>query len=464
MLAKPFFSFSISAMKIIVLGAGEVGRHLCDILSKENNDVTVIERSETVAKNTDEEFNVRVLSGNGASAAVLVEAGVKKCDLFLAMTSEDKTNILASSLAKALGAATTVARIHDQTYNETSIINYQKHFGIDYLLNPEALTAVELAKAIRHPGRVAVEYFARGQIEVQQLSLNARSQLVGKPLKDLRLDPGIRIGFVHNEERQEVANAQTILKEGDLVTVFGSAKILDQTRRLFRPELDQRKVSIVLFGGGETTIALIRLLSHPRFKIRILEPDSENCRYLAELFPNVTLIQGDATSLRLLEEEQIGMADYFIACTKDDEDNIMTCIQASKLGAKHCLLLINRADYLQVLDRLKETLGLEMVVSPRLATANQVQRYANRKPYFVLASLPGNKGKIIEITVKDQSVCVGRQLKDIVWPGPCVVAALLRGHEVKVPGAQDLIEARDRLVLITDEEHMPGAVDLLAKE
>ncbi|MCH8474499.1 MAG: Trk system potassium transporter TrkA [Opitutales bacterium] len=449
-------------MKIIIIGAGEVGRHLCDILSEDSHDVTVIEADEGLAREIDEQFNVRVVSGNGSSAHVLQSAGVKKCQLFLAMTSDDGTNILSSSIAKAMGAEVTVARIHDRTYHESEVLNYQKHFGIDHLLNPEALTAVELAKSIRHPGRVAVEYFARGKIEVQQLKLNAQSKLVGTPLKDLRLDPGIRIGFVYGKERQEVANAETVLREDDMVTVFGSAEILDQTRRLFKPELDKQRVTIVLYGGGDTAISLVRLLSHPRFKIRIMEPDPDRCEQLAEVFPHVTIIKGNATSLRLLEEEQVGSADYFVACTKDDEDNIMTCIQASKLGAKHCLLLINRADYLQVIDRLKETLGLELVVSPRLATANQVKRYANRKPYFVLANLPGESGQILEIRVQKKSSVVGMKLRDIKWAGPCVVAALLRGHEVKVPGAEDEVWAGDRLVLIAANDHAKEAVRQLA--
>lgn len=448
-------------MKIVILGAGEVGRHLCETLSRKNNDVTIIERTEEVAREIDEEYNVRVLPGNGASAEVLRIAGVSKCDYFLAMTSDDRTNILSSSVAKAMGAKTTIARIHDQTYSETKIINYQTHFGIDHLLNPEALTAVELAKSIRHPGRVSVENFARGQIEVQQLRLDPKSSLVGKPLRNLRLDSGLRIGFVQNDQRQEVAHANTVLEGGDLVTVFGTSQVLDSFRKVLNPSQADQTVRIVLFGGGETAIALIRLLSHPRFRIRILETDPVKCRVLSEHFPRVTVIHGDATHLRLLEEEQIGTTDYFIACTKDDEDNIMTCIQASKLGAKHCLLLINRADYLQVLDRLKDTLGLEMVVSPRLATGNEVRRYLNRKPYFLHSDLAGESGSIIEIKVSEQCPYRGFALKDIKWPGPTVIVALLRQNEVKVPGAMDLIQPKDRLVLIARREHINALVDVL---
>ena len=448
-------------MKIVILGAGEVGRHLCDTLSMENNDVTIIENKESVAREVDDEYNVRVLTGNGASAEILRQAGINKCDYFLAMTSDDRTNILSSSVAKALGAQVTIARIHDQTYSETGIINYQAHFGIDHFLNPEALTAVEMAKSIRHPGRVSVENFARGQIEVQQLRLDPRSKLVGKPLKELRLDSGIRIGFVQNEERQEVAHANTVLQSGDLITVFGTAKVLDAFRKLLNPGQTDQTVRIALFGGGETAIALIRLLSHPRFRIRVLESNPALCRILSEQFPQVTVIQGDATHLRLLEEEQIGSADYFIACTKDDEDNIMTCIQASKLGAKHCHLLINRADYLQVLDRLKDTLGVELIVSPRLATGNEVRRYLNRKPYFLHADLAGESGSIVEIRVNQHCPYKGVALKDIQWPGHTVIVALLRQNEVKVPGALDEIEAGDRLVIISRKEYIKSLVEVL---
>ncbi|MGF1451057.1 MAG: NAD-binding protein, partial [Opitutales bacterium] len=188
-----------TAMKIVVVGAGEVGRHLCLTLSEERHDVTVIETAERIAEELEESQNVKVVEGNGSSAQVLKEAGAPTCDFFLAMTSEDSVNILSSSLAKAMGAKTTIARVHDRTYADNSLLNYQLHFGIDFLINPEALAAVALAKAIRNPGRVAVENFARGEVEVQQVELSERSRLSGKKLRDIHLPSGVRVGVITRE-------------------------------------------------------------------------------------------------------------------------------------------------------------------------------------------------------------------------------------------------------------------------
>jgi trk system potassium uptake protein len=449
-------------MKIIILGVGEVGQHLCSTLRESRHDVTAIEHNPEVAARLDEELDVRVLQGNGSYAGMLVRAGVKDCDYFLAMTSDDRTNLIASSLAKVLGKnTTTITRIHDQTYNDSSIINYQAHFGIDHLLNPEALSAVELAKAIRNPGRVAVENLARGQIEVQQIRVHPKARVVGKTLADLRLPSGIRVGYVRSGDRQEVAHAGTVLQAGDLVTVFGLPHVVFDQRPLFNPETELDTVRVVLYGAGETSIALIRLLSHPRFKVRVLEKDAALCQALAEAFPKVTVIHGDATSLRLMEEEQIGAADYFVGCTKDDEANVMTCLQASKLGTRHTLLLINRPDYVDVLERLKGTLGLEMVVSPRLATANEVMRYTSRAPYVELARLPSRAGHIVEVKVKPGCAADGKMLKELKWPQNCVVVALLHKSDAIVPGANDVIAGGDRLVAIVKQEQIPEMIKLV---
>ncbi|MGJ3243096.1 MAG: Trk system potassium transporter TrkA [Opitutales bacterium] len=450
-------------MKIIIVGAGEVGYHLSEILSGRDYDVTVIESGDATAQRVDEELNVKVMPGNGSSASVLKQARVEDCDYFLAMTSDDKTNLVSCSLAKALSQkVTTVARIHDQTYADNSIVNYQLHFGIDYLLNPEGLCAVELAKIIRNPGRVAVENFARGQIEVQVVAVSAKSKLVGKSLQELRIDPRLRIGYIQRGDSFELATADARIQAEDQVTLFGPPETLFEARAQFDPGSRPESVRVVIFGGTETAIALIRLLANPRFKIRLIEKEMTTCRQFAERFPNVTVIQGDGTSLRLLEEEQIGSADYFVACTKDDENNIMTSLQASKLGARHVQLMINRGDYQTVLNQLKSTLGVETVVSPRLATANEVVRSLSGETYVELASLAGGQARILEIRVSHNSTAIGRKIRDVKLPRGAVIVALLHKFQAKVPGADDTILAGDRLVTISPEDQTHELLKRLA--
>lgn len=451
-------------MKIVIVGAGEVGSYLCSTLSTQGHEVTVIESSEETARAIDEQYNVKVLEENGSSAETLDNARVDECDFFLAMTSDDKTNLISSSLAKALGARTTITRIHEQTYIDNSYINFQLHFGIDHMINPEALSAMELVKSIRNPGRVAVENFARGKIEAQQVQITERSKLIGKSLKELYLESRLRIGLIEQDEKEDVPNADTVLENGDIVTLFGPPEEISAARKKFDPDSKEESVRVVVYGGGETAIALVRLLKNPRFKVRIIEGDVQVCRNLSEKFPAITVIHGDATSLRLMEEEQIGSADYFIACTKRDEDNIMTGLQASKLGSSHVQILINKTDYEEVIDRLKGTLGVEMTVSPRIATVNEVMRYISPEPYTELVKMSNRKGKILEIKVAHESSCVGKLMKDISWPPHCVVVALLHKFQANVPGADDKILAGDRVVAITRNENVKGLLKLLAAE
>jgi trk system potassium uptake protein TrkA len=438
-------------MKVIIIGAGEVGHNLCTTLAAAGHNVTLIEQSELRCEKLDEEQNALIINGNGSSARQLVDVDVASCDAFLAMTSDDRTNVISCSLAKGLGAKNTIARIHDETYSDNSVINYQLHFGIDLLVNPEAICAVELAKEIRNPGRVAVENFARGQIEVQQQEVAKGSRLIGKKLIDLKLDARIRIGYIQREGKSEVARAESELQAGDVITLFGHPEELFTLRERFDPKHKVDIARVVLFGGSETAISLIRLLSNPRFKVRVIEKDKAKCRSLVERFPNITVIHGDATSLRLLEEEQIGSADYFVACTKDDEENILTCLQAAKLGANHVQLVINKGDYDQLLGILKTMLGIEVVVSPRQATAEFMLRNLSTESTTKLAEVPGGGGQIVEVRIKHSSPCVGKKVKDIHLPAGALFVALLHKFKAKVPAAEDVILAGDRVVVILDE-------------
>jgi len=439
-------------MKIVIVGAGEVGTHLSETLSIADHDVTVIERDDALAQVLRDTVDVRVVRGNGASASTLLKSGVNKCDFFLAMTSSDETNLVSASLAKAVGAKKTFARVHDTTYRDNSLVNHQRHFGIDHLVNPEALAAVELAKRIRNPGRVAVEDFGRGQIEVKSIEIQPGAKIVDTPLSELKLPGNIRIGLVYRDGRNIVANAQTTLRVGDHVAVFGHPNALFETNALFDPSSKgSDKISVTILSGSEIAISLARLLSNPRFKIRIIEKEIKICEGLAERLPSVTMIHGDGTSLRLLEEEEIGESDFFVACRKDDEDNIMTCLQAFKLGAKHTMLAINRADYIEVLEKLGDNLGVELAVSPRIAATNEVLRYIGKKPFIELEDEirgDGDNNVIVELDIAHSSHVAGKRIREVAWPKECVIVGHEHNYLPKTPTGDDMLEAGDSIIAV----------------
>jgi trk system potassium uptake protein len=391
-------------MKTIIVGAGEVGFYLSEILSQRGFEVTVIESSPSQVRRVDDELDVRVLSGNGASAAMLERAGVRQAHFVIAVTSDDMTNIVCCSLSKALTpGVTTICRVHDATWADHSLINYQLHFGIDHLLNPEALCAVELAKQIRNPGRVAVENIARGRIEVQQLQISRASQYTGKPLKQIHLPRDVRVASITKPNRPfEVATADSMLEVGDLVTLFGLPECMAAIKPLLDPSSKLTPSRIVIFGGTEIAISLVRLLNNNRYKIRIFEGDAQLCQNLAERLPEVTVIRGDATSRRLLEEEQIGSCDYFVACSKRDEDNVMTGIQAAKMGARHVQLVVNRTDYEPILSDLSASIGVELMVSPRVAMAAELLRLVDAEPATEVSTLSEAGAVILEVRVSNR--------------------------------------------------------------
>lgn len=450
-------------MKTIIVGAGEVGSHLSQTLSRRGHGVLLVERSPDCAERVDQEQDVKVLRGNGSSASMLREADIAGADNFLALTSDDRANLVACKVARAMAGKTfTVARIHDQTYLDHSLVDYGELFDVDFFLNPERLCAVELAKAIRHPGRVAIEHFARGRIEVQNMLVSPRSSLAGTRLRDLKVDPGIRIGMVTREGETVVAGPGTVLGAGDRITVFGKPEAVSDFRRRAEPGRENKVVRVVLYGGSEIAVSLVQLLGHPRFRVRVIEPDGESCEALAARFPGLTVIHGDATSRRLLEEEQIGDADYFVACTKTDEDNIMTCLQASRLGADHVQLVINKPDYEELLGDLRSTMGVASIVSPRQASVDEVVRYLDREPVVELSAMSTRSARLLEVAVAPEGGAIGRPLKELGLPEGCLLVALLRGLEAIVPGAEDRIEEGDRVLLVTGDEHRRAALRLLA--
>ncbi len=445
-------------MKIIIVGAGNVGHFLCQVLSEEKHSVTLIESSDEIASEAEENLDVRVIRGNGASAKYLSLAGADSADFLMAMTAHDQINIVACALAHKLGTKTTIARVHDAVYSDNSIVNYQKYFDIDILINPEALTAIELAKRVRNPERVAVEEFARGQIEAQELTISPEAKVVGVPLRDLKLK--VKIGYVERGDNLEVPTADTRLQEGDKITIFGTTDAVLGARKLFSAEESLGDLRVVLYGATETAISVIRRLSHPRFKLRVIDPSLSRCKSIAEQFPQVTVIRGSATSLRLLEEEQIESADYFIACTTDDEENIMTCLQAKKLGVKHVELVINKPDYEQVLQNISGVLDLEVAASPRRVTVGEVKKYVTDRGYTIVGSLHEGAVQFVELKVAENSPCSGMKVSEIKLPKACIIAALLNENGAKVPNAGDFIMSGDRLIIILDRKNAKQVAEM----
>lgn len=447
-------------MNIIIVGAGEIGRYLASRLSMEAHNISVIEKDAKLAAELEQSIDAKVLHGNGASVQDLVEADVGQCELFLSLTSSNTANIMSASMAKALGVGKVVSRVHPGLQREEWLFDYKGHFGIDHIFSSERLTAIELAKYVRNPDSLEVQELARGRIELQQVRVDAASPAAGVSLRMLEAPAGIRLAMVSRGGSHFVPDADTVLDAGDVVTIFGAPRRLrDYADKLRGSKSMPEKLRVVIFGGNEYGFTLAQMLEGLRCSVRIFERDGALCEKIANRLSNTTVIRADATLAAELREEQVGDADFFIGTGPDDEDNVMSCLQAHTLGVKNCLTLIHRTDYAEAISASGHHFGIRAAVSPRETTRREIQRFITSERYHVMKSLEG--AELIEIRVAKGSIAAGHMVHEVKWPPRTVLVGQLRGIHAEVPGPDDVLLAEDLLYVVVARESLKPLVKLL---
>ncbi len=441
-------------MRIVILGAGTVGTSIAELLCQHRHNVTVVDRDPADTRRVDDELDVRVVTGSASQSSVLFQAGVMGADLCLAVTGDDEVNLVAASMAKSMGARRTMARVYSPVFRDLSTFDYQRHFRIDRLLSLEHLSAVDLARGIRHPGALMVENFARGELEMHEFAVAAETAAVGVPLKEVKLPKGVRIGSILRGGKMWIAGAADRLALGDRITLVGTPEDVDEVKELFAIE-PPAKQGIVIAGGGETGYHLARLLEGRRFAVVLLEMDRDRCDFLAAHLRQATVVCIDFRRRVNLEEERVGSADVFVACTGDDENNIMACVEARELGARTCMAIVGRPDYANVVGKL----GIDHVVSPREVIARQVLGFLNTGPVVSRLPLaPGGNIDIFEIEVVEGVPATEHVLAQVDLPPQCLIAALIRESYVQVPGADDRLEPGDTVVALADRSAVDNMV------
>ena len=440
-------------MRIVVLGAGTVGQSIASLLCLNRHDVTVVDTNADHIQHVNETLDVRGIHGSASQSSVLFQAGISSADLCLAVTGDDEVNLVSASMGKAMGCRRAVARVYAPVFRDLSTFDYQRHFQIDRLMSLEHLSAMELARAIRHPGSVVVENLARGELEVHELLVAANNTAVGHRLKELALPKGVRLGSISRDGKMWIAGAEDKIQSGDRITVIGNRDDVDNVKDLFRAD-PGAKIGVVIAGGGETGYHLAKTLEGQRFAVVLLEEDRDRCDYLAGNLDHTTVVHQDATRRANLEEERVGSADVFVACTGDDENNIMAAVEASDIGAETILAIISRPDYAHVVGKL----GIDLAVSPREVMAKQVLGYLNRGPVISRTALGDGGISVLEIEVLTDSPATEHVLANLELPQQCLIAAVMREGFSKVPGADDRLKPGDTVVVMVDDQSVDDCV------
>jgi len=433
-------------MHVVILGAGTVGTSIAEILCSHGHNVCIVEGQQKVLDRVEESLDVQTVLGSACEAIPLFQAGVLNADICLAVTSRDEINLVGASLAKAMGAKQTVARIFNPAYRDYSTFDYQRHFNIDRIMSLEKLTALELAKGIQAPGLFAVENFARGGVQILEVGVDERSRSVGKTVRELGLPRTVRIGLIAKDNVASVPAADDRIEPGQQITLIGKQESLDGIKRQFQAR-SQQVTSIVIAGGGEIGMNLARLLDSKRYRLTMLEEDPERCRALSVRLSSATVLCADATMKSELEEARVGSVDVFIAAMGRDEDNIICGVEARELGAKRILGIVRRPDYANVLERL----GIDLAVSPREVMAREILGMLSTGPIIRRSPLAGGAAEVWEVQIKKGAKCTGAALKDLHIQD-CLIAAIMREEYVDVATGDDELRPKDTVVVLVKAE------------
>lgn len=438
-------------MKVIIVGAGEVGYHIASKLSRENKDVVLIDRDAGKLRRVNDTLDVQTLQGSGASPALLREAGIESAEMIVAVTDSDETNLVACLMSRVLSPGTTrIARIRNQEFFEVEAIKSGEVLGLSLVINPEVEVVKMIVRLLEVPGAVDVVDFAEGRVRLIGLKINPDSRLMGLSMVELRqLDPDrhVLIAAIYRDNQVIIPHGKTRFQAGDLAYVVTVAEEVEEALRFFGLTPSPIRSAFII-GGGQVGSLLAQNLEKKGIKIKLVDRSAERCQQLSERLSKTIVLNGDGTDQELLQEEHAADSDVFIALTNDEEENVLSCLLARRLGARQAITRINKFAYVPLVT----AIGLETVVSSRLSAVSAILRHIRRGKVISAAALKGEDAEAIEFAALQTSEIVGRPLQDIKFPRHAIIAAIVRGSEVIIPRGTTVIQPDDRIIVFARRE------------
>lgn len=427
-------------MKAIVVGAGETGFHIAQSLSNQGHSIVVIDTQEETLEQVRNSLDVLTILGDGCSHRVLEEGGVKGSDFLAAVTNNDGVNIVASLLAKTYRVPRVVARISGPQQLDNPLL--LKESGL-YTVYPEKVVADKIAQLIEVPFASLSEVFVEGRVQMLKLEVKKGAGLEGKRLSELeRLSSWILVAH-SRAGKIAIPRGDTLIRSGDYVIGLGIKEALKELEELVGPSEPKTK-RVILMGGGRIGYYLLKELSGRGISLRLVEISSQRCLDLAQELSNVLVIKGDGTSGEVLKEAGIEEADYFVALTHDDENNILASLCAKNLGCKKVIILSRKKDYTPIVERV----GIDVTINPLLAAAGEIMRYTRGGGGVLSFSLlEEGKGEILEVLVKESSAVVGKALRDTPFPQEALIGAVVRDGKIIIPQGDTIIAPNDRVIV-----------------
>ncbi len=459
-------------MKIIILGAGQVGASVAENLVSEANDITLVDTSPDYLASVRERLEVRTVCGNAASPTVLREAGAEDADLLIAVTQSDETNLCACRIAKAIfNLPTRIARLRSTDYGDYPELLAAENFAVDFSICPEQVVTEYIKRLIAFPEALQVLEFADGVVSLIGVRAFEGGPLVGHPLKALRFhlpNVEVRIAAIYRQGEPITPEGDTVILAGDEVFCLAATVHIRQVmRELRRSDKPMRRIMIA--GGGNIGFRLARSIEE-NYHVKILEVNRDRAEMLATQLSKTLVLRGDSTDEKLLESEGIDETDLFVALTNDEEDNIMSASLAKRMGARRTLALINRKSYVDLV----QGGPIDIAISPAHTSIGTLLAHVRRGDVVAVHSLRRGAAEALEIIAhgspKDSKV-VGRPLEDVALPKGATIGVIVRDdrrddgsvarREVIIPHHDTVIREDDHVIVFCTHKKLVRKVEKL---
>jgi len=451
-------------MKIVILGAGQVGTSVAENLVNEANDITIVDTDQQKLVELQSRLDLRAVDGNCAHPSVLERAGTEDADLILAVTDSDEVNMAACQIAYTLfHTPTKIARIRSLDYLSHPEIFAQDAIPVDVIISPEQIVTDYIRRLIEFPSALQVLDFAGGLVQLVAIRAYHGGPLVGHELKDLRKHlPKIdtRVAAIYRRDRPIIPTGTTVIEAEDEVFFIAARENLRAVMSELR-RLDNPVKRVMLVGGGNIGRRLAKTLEESKYSVKLIDHNPERTRQVAEELHHTIVLNGDAADEDLLIQEGIEGMDVFCALTNDDEANILSAMLAKRLGARKVMSLINRAAYV---DLTQNVGNIDIAISPQHATIGSLLAHVRRGDVVAVHSLRKGAAEAIEAVAhgdRATSKVVGRAIEDIELPHGATIGAVVRGDEVIVAHHDTRIEANDHLIMfVIDKKQIPAVEKL----
>ena len=445
-------------MNVIVIGAGRVGFRVGKILSQEGHNVTIVDKDPDSCRRALDQLDAMVMEGSGAQLDVLLKAGIKQCDMLVAVTASDEVNILACLIASKLGVPRKIARLTSNEFSNPNSVIKKEDLGIDLIIYPEEETARELVWLIRRTTATDVIEYADGKIQLIGLRLDKDAPIMNKSLLQISTenpDVNFRVVAIVRTNQTIIPTGHDIVTKGDQLFCIAKTDSLPELLKIAGKSESKLENLMILGGGKVGRMVAAELEQDKHLSIKLIESNREKSHKIADTLIRTLLIVGDGTDLDLLVTEGIMDMDGYIAVTEDEESNIISCLVAKHMGVRRTLALVNRPDYLPIMS----SIGLDAAVDKQMITANAILRFIRRGNIVSVSTLRGVEAEVLEVEVTAASKIVGKYLKKVKIPAGSIIGMITRGDNVFVPTGDFAIEAGDKMIVFS----LPSAVPQVEK-